>query len=127
MTVNDLHAIGQYLFGGGWQTALADAIGVSDRNMRRWASGHLPVPPGAWQDIINLAAEKQVYDAWPVIEGMHKKYGKSALVELYISGVDDKVASIHKRTWTRETDITIKTAMVDLLKERGLKAEVREQ
>jgi hypothetical protein len=46
-----LRQVGEVLFGASWQTALAEQISVSDRSMRRWASGEDEIPPGVWRDI----------------------------------------------------------------------------
>lgn len=127
MTANDLHAIGQYLFGGGWQTALANALNINTRTVQRWAAGDIVPPAGAWQDIIELAAEKQVIDAWPVIEGIFKQHGPAARIDLHISGIDDKVASIHKRSWTRAVDKQIKQSMTVLLAAHSIKAVVLDE
>ncbi len=44
MTPATLNRIGTALFGGYWQTQLADALGVNPRTVRRWVSGELPIP-----------------------------------------------------------------------------------
>jgi transcriptional regulator with XRE-family HTH domain len=46
MTKGELVQAGRLLYGTRWQTALGRALGVSDRTVRRWASGeqHVPVP-----------------------------------------------------------------------------------
>jgi hypothetical protein len=44
LTPATLNRIGTALFGGYWQTQLADALGVNPRTVRRWVSGELPIP-----------------------------------------------------------------------------------
>ena len=46
MTADELRALGAALYGGayGWQTAMAEWLGVSSRTVRRWLSGAAPVP-----------------------------------------------------------------------------------
>lgn len=44
MSPDTLARIGVALYGAQWQSALARDLGVSDRSMRRWASGAFPVP-----------------------------------------------------------------------------------
>lgn len=44
MTPSQLERAGRTLYGDNWQTPLALALGVSDRSMRRWASGSHPIP-----------------------------------------------------------------------------------
>jgi DNA-binding XRE family transcriptional regulator len=39
METDELHTAGEALFGDQWQRALARAIGVNERTMRRWAAG----------------------------------------------------------------------------------------
>jgi hypothetical protein len=46
-----LRQVGEVLFGPSWQTQLAATISVSDRSVRRWASGEDSIPPGVWRDI----------------------------------------------------------------------------
>lgn len=53
----DLHIIGRALYGRAWQRDLAEALGVSERTVRRWVAGH-PVPAGAWADIAGVASRK---------------------------------------------------------------------
>jgi hypothetical protein len=57
MAINDLAAIGNALYGPRWQTPLAEALGVSDRTVRRWVAGQ-PVPDGARRDMWRLCAER---------------------------------------------------------------------
>ena len=45
MTADDLKREGRALFGNGWQTRLAEALGRDGSTVRRWVSGAVPVPP----------------------------------------------------------------------------------
>lgn len=53
-----LHQVGEALYGSRWQSELARAIAVSDRTVRRWATGTDAVPPGAWRDLHRIAGER---------------------------------------------------------------------
>lgn len=44
MTPHQLENAGRKLYGDNWQTPLSAALGVTDRSMRRWASGSHPIP-----------------------------------------------------------------------------------
>jgi hypothetical protein len=44
MTTNNLSKIGEALYGPRWQTYLAQDLGITDRQMRRWVSGETPTP-----------------------------------------------------------------------------------
>lgn len=55
-----LRQVGEVLFGASWQAELSAQISVSDRSMRRWASGQDPIPPGVWRDIHFVAESKWV-------------------------------------------------------------------
>jgi hypothetical protein len=44
LTPATLNRIGTALYGGYWQTQLADALGVNQRTVRRWVAGDLPIP-----------------------------------------------------------------------------------
>lgn len=50
-----LRQVGEVLFGASWQSEFCRIAGVSDRSMRRWASGQDPIPPGVWGDIQTYA------------------------------------------------------------------------
>jgi hypothetical protein len=45
MTPDLLRKIGEALYGGRWQSALAHEFEINERTMRRWLSGMQPVPP----------------------------------------------------------------------------------
>jgi hypothetical protein len=53
-----LRQIGEALYGASWQVELSGQISVSDRSMRRWASGEDDIPPGVWRDIHFAAQSK---------------------------------------------------------------------
>lgn len=44
MTADELKSAGRELFGHGWQTRLAEQLGVDGSTVRRWVSGAVPVP-----------------------------------------------------------------------------------
>lgn len=44
MTPKELSDAGRELYGYGWQTRLAEALGVDGSTVRRWVSGALPIP-----------------------------------------------------------------------------------
>lgn len=44
MTPDELKDAGRELFGNGWQTRLAEHLGVDGSTVRRWVSGAVPVP-----------------------------------------------------------------------------------
>lgn len=44
MTPDELKSAGQALYGRGWQTRLAEALGADGSTVRRWVSGAVPVP-----------------------------------------------------------------------------------
>jgi DNA-binding transcriptional regulator YdaS (Cro superfamily) len=44
MTADELKEAGRALFGKGWQTRLAEQLGVDGSTVRRWVSGAVPVP-----------------------------------------------------------------------------------
>ena len=46
------------LYGALWQNALARALDINERTVRRWASGEIPVPIGVWHDISEIIAER---------------------------------------------------------------------
>lgn len=53
-----LRDIGEALYGQAWQTALADALGVNQRTVRRWAAGTAEMPDGVREEINTLLAER---------------------------------------------------------------------
>lgn len=58
MNGDDLQRMGLLLFGSCWQSDLAEALGVSDRTVRRWRTG-AAVPDGVVADIARLIADKR--------------------------------------------------------------------
>ena len=44
MSADELKQAGRELFGHGWQTRLAERLGVDGSTVRRWVSGAVPVP-----------------------------------------------------------------------------------
>lgn len=58
MTTKLLHDTGAALYGPRWQTELARALDVSDRTMRRWASGTDNPPDGIAIDLLRLCTER---------------------------------------------------------------------
>lgn len=52
-----LRSCGEALYGSRWQTDLAAALDVSDRQVRRWAAG-APIPRGVWIDIMRTMQER---------------------------------------------------------------------
>jgi hypothetical protein len=53
-----LSDVGEALYGPRWQTDLSRALGVSDRTVRRWASGSDVVPDGVYFEMLSLLTEK---------------------------------------------------------------------
>lgn len=43
-TPADLKRLGPKMFGLGWQTRMAEALGVDASSVRRWISGAVPIP-----------------------------------------------------------------------------------
>lgn len=44
MTPDEMESAAQIIYGMRWQTALARALGVTDRTVRRWYAGEAPIP-----------------------------------------------------------------------------------
>ena len=44
MSADELKQAGRERFGYGWQTRLAERLGVDGSTVRRWVSGAVPVP-----------------------------------------------------------------------------------
>lgn len=49
---------GESLFGQKWRVELAQALGVSERTVRRWAAGTSPVPGDVWIEINSLLSSR---------------------------------------------------------------------
>ena len=66
LTAQELRAIGAAAYGYGWQSALARAIGISDRTMRRLVAGTSPITERVERDIRRvLGAEASPSPDWP--------------------------------------------------------------
>lgn len=59
MTPDQLAAVGSALFGPTWQTRLANAIGVNDRTLRRWASGENVIPVYVRTELLVLCQKRR--------------------------------------------------------------------
>ncbi len=44
MSPDELKSLGPTLYAKGWQTRLAEALGVDGSTVRRWVSGASPIP-----------------------------------------------------------------------------------
>lgn len=58
MTTDLLRRTGEALYGERWQSALARALGVSDRRVRAWAAGEGQPHPERWQDMRRLVEQR---------------------------------------------------------------------
>ena len=54
MTPARFSQIGELLFGPSWRGALADAIMVAERTVRRWAAGDHHIPDGIADELATL-------------------------------------------------------------------------
>lgn len=59
-TPETLCAIGRALYGPSWQGALADALEVNVRTMRRWAKGEFDMPEAIWGELGALCAAHSI-------------------------------------------------------------------
>lgn len=57
-TSSFLAECGESLFGQKWRVDLAQALGVSERTVRRWAAGSSPVPGDVWLEINSLLSSR---------------------------------------------------------------------
>ncbi|WP_315833877.1 hypothetical protein [Bradyrhizobium prioriisuperbiae] len=55
-----LSNVGEALYGPRWQTELSRRISVSDRTVRRWASGADDVPSGVYYELLGALTERAV-------------------------------------------------------------------
>jgi len=73
VTREEFKAAGLALYGHDWQSALARAIGVTPRSVRRWASGEVVVPDWMEEKLTGLAGGRETRltcrDEWLVAEG----------------------------------------------------------
>jgi len=58
MTPAELHKLGKKLYGDNWQTALARALQVNPRTVRRWAAGDTEIPGPVEVAVRALAAAR---------------------------------------------------------------------
>jgi hypothetical protein len=59
MTPDLLRRVGEALYSERWQTALATALGYSDRTMRRWLAGDSQMPDTLCIDLFNLCLTRE--------------------------------------------------------------------
>ena len=64
MTSQELAEIGCQLYGKwGWQTRMAEALGVDGSTVRRWVSGAVPVPGPVAAALLCFQREAEIMDS----------------------------------------------------------------
>ena len=58
MTPARFSQIGELLYGPSWRAALAAALNVGERTVRRWAAGDHRIPDGIAGDLAGLCRER---------------------------------------------------------------------
>lgn len=53
-----LARVGVALFGSRWQSDMAQALGVTDRTVRRWAAG-APIDASTWGKLLSIMQERR--------------------------------------------------------------------
>ena len=109
-----LHDCGEALYGSRWQTELSRALEVSDRTIRRWASGADDVPPGVWMDVLRITQERG--------HGARQPCGPAQAR----GGALTTVCAVHGTGWT-VTDLDIYRAAHEVLKRPDADAVLRER
>ncbi len=108
----DLEALGEYVYGKEWRTAVADEK--------------------QWDTLIEFAAARQLREVVSTLEEVSRNQGAwPETITLSISGNDTKVESLHRRSWSEQTDREVKTRCADMLREmfeeQGVKVELRDR
>ena len=82
MTSAELAAMCLAIWGHKWQNALARALKINDRTVRRWASGDVPIPESVERDIRRiLGADDPIEKHWPRDEWiMQREEGRRVYV-----------------------------------------------
>lgn len=124
MKKQDFTALCAFVFGGEWQAPLSREVGVNIRTVQRWAAGDHQPPQGVVEEVLEMAAAKQLERVSEVLEMMGRRHGRPAEITLRASGCDSKVASMHPRPWTEDTDYLIQLRLAALLTEAGIPARV---
>jgi hypothetical protein len=55
-----IRRLGLALFSERWQSAMAEALAVNIRTVRRWTTGEEEPPPGVWRELADLAIARGV-------------------------------------------------------------------
>ena len=58
MTPTTLNRVGTALYGGFWQTQLADDLGINPRTLRRWLAQEMPIPD-LRAELMEIVRERQ--------------------------------------------------------------------
>lgn len=82
MTPTELADLGRALYGARWQSALARALEVSDRTMRRWFAGDSEIPASAADEIVELAGRERAKKALDHIAELQRRHGPPAQINL---------------------------------------------
>lgn len=124
MINNDFIELSKAIFGGGWQSASAQALGVNNRTVRRWITGEHQPPDRVIDELAEMLAEKQFPQIIELIQSIEAKHGTPESIPLAVYGADSNVQSMHQRPWTFDTDRLIKLHMADMLQEAGYNAVI---
>lgn len=72
MTPDLLRSTGEALYGPRWQSELARALCISDRTVRRWLAGTVPIPPGLTRDL-EVLCNKRIREIRDAADSLKKR------------------------------------------------------
>ncbi len=111
MTPTELREVGEALYGPRWQSALARALGMGDRHMRKLAAGEVEISPGIAADIERLLARRRADDALAELDWLAATEGEMPVMIRLTQGRD--------RIGRKATALLAKA-----LRERGIAVEI---
>lgn len=79
MEIEEFKRVGEDLFGNGWQTRMARALGIDGSTVRRWVGGSIPVPSQIVA-YLELLADRQKIKGALILE--RQSLGKPEKVEV---------------------------------------------
>jgi transcriptional regulator with XRE-family HTH domain len=123
MTPADLTAAGRALFGTQWQKALAQALGVAPRTVRRWIAGERHPAPAVEEEILDLLAS-----AWAsrIVGIAADMGGRPNDIMLCTYRDDDELVRLTGEPWAAAFHHRLMERLAARLEERGIETELGE-
>lgn len=115
MNIQDFNAIGSYLYGERWKSAISTVLTIAESTVRSICIGRRRISEKVEREVYKIVAERQAAEILPVLNSV-KNTGKLP---------QPIILQPEKRTWTKEADEGIKEELVKILTKHGIESLVK--